>query len=59
VITIEDAALQPRQQFAYTTGKNSPDSLMIIDAMDMLYKERFDALLWSQVILIFKALRPD
>jgi len=35
-------AIQPRQQFAYTTGKNSTDSLMIIDAMDLLYRDRFD-----------------
>ena len=36
-------AIQPRQQFAYTTGKNSTDSTMIIDAMDLLYAGRFDA----------------
>ncbi|WP_338143937.1 NYN domain-containing protein, partial [Bowmanella dokdonensis] len=31
------------QQFAYTTGKNSTDASMIIDAMDMLYSGKFDA----------------
>jgi uncharacterized protein (TIGR00288 family) len=36
-------AIQAKQQFAYTTGKNSTDSLMIIDAMDLLYSNRFDA----------------
>jgi uncharacterized LabA/DUF88 family protein len=30
-------AIQPIQQFAYTTGKNSTDSALIIDAMDLLY----------------------
>ncbi len=30
-------AIQPVQQFAYTRGKNSTDSALIIDAMDMLY----------------------
>jgi hypothetical protein len=36
-------AIQPIQQFAYTTGKNATDSAMIIDAMDLLYSDRFDA----------------
>jgi uncharacterized LabA/DUF88 family protein len=35
-------AIQPIQQFSYTTGKNSTDSAMIIDAMDLLYTGRFD-----------------
>src|ERR1700754_1017057 len=30
-------AIQPVQQFAYTKGKNSTDSALIIDAMDLLY----------------------
>ncbi len=30
-------AIQPEQQFRYTTGKNATDSAMIIDAMDLLY----------------------
>lgn len=34
--------IQPMQQFGYTVGKNSTDSAMIIDAMDMLYTEKFD-----------------
>ena len=37
-----DFAVQPMQQFGYTTGKNSTDSAMIIDAMDILYTERLD-----------------
>ena len=35
-------ALQPIQQFSYTTGKNATDSAMIIDAMDLLYSEKLD-----------------
>ena len=30
-------AIQPVQQFAYTRGKNSTDSALVIDAMDLLY----------------------
>lgn len=32
----------PMQQYGYTTGKNSTDSAMIIDAMDILYSETVD-----------------
>jgi hypothetical protein len=35
-------AIHPIQQFRYTTGKNATDSAMIIDAMDLLYTNRFD-----------------
>jgi uncharacterized LabA/DUF88 family protein len=35
-------AIQPIQQFAYTRGKNATDSAMIIDAMDLLYTDKFD-----------------
>jgi uncharacterized LabA/DUF88 family protein len=35
-------ALQPMQQFRYTTGKNSSDSALIIDAMDLLHTRNFD-----------------
>ncbi|SFV74612.1 Maebl [hydrothermal vent metagenome] len=34
--------IQPIQQFSYTKGKNSTDSAMIIDAMDLLYTKNFD-----------------
>ncbi len=30
-------AIQPEQQFRYTTGKNATDSALIIDAMDLLH----------------------
>ena len=32
-------AIQPVQQFTYTRGKNSTDSALIIDAMDLLRRE--------------------
>jgi uncharacterized LabA/DUF88 family protein len=35
-------AIQPIQQFRYTTGKNATDSALIIDAMDLLYGARLD-----------------
>ena len=40
---LNELAIQPIQQFAYTTGKNATDASMIIDAMDLLYSERIDA----------------
>ncbi len=36
-------AIQPVQQFAYTKGKNSTDSALIIDAMDILHGQLVDA----------------
>jgi NYN domain/OST-HTH/LOTUS domain len=36
-------AIQPIQQFANTRGKNSTDSALIIDAMDLLYAGNLDA----------------
>lgn len=35
-------AIQPIQQFSYTTGKNSTDSSLIIDAMDLLHDGNLD-----------------
>lgn len=35
-------AVTPIQQYSYTTGKNSTDSAMIIDAMDILYAGQCD-----------------
>ena len=35
-------SIQPIQQFGYTSGKNSTDSSLIIDAMDLLYTGKFD-----------------
>ncbi|MGX9727785.1 MAG: NYN domain-containing protein [Candidatus Electronema sp. VV] len=39
---LQQYAIKPVQQFAYTTGKNATDSTLIIDAMDLLYTRRFD-----------------
>ncbi len=38
-----DNAIQPIQQYSNTTGKNSSDSALIIDAMDLLYQKNLDA----------------
>jgi hypothetical protein len=35
-------AINPVQQYSYTSGKNATDSAMIIDAMDILYTGRVD-----------------
>ena len=35
-------SIQPIQQFRYTVGKNATDAAMIIDAMDLLYTNKFD-----------------
>lgn len=35
-------AIQPIQQFAWVAGKNSTDSALIIDAMDLLYSGNLD-----------------
>lgn len=35
-------AITPVQQYSYTTGKNSTDSAMIIDAMDILYSAKVE-----------------
>ncbi len=37
-----DHSVIPIQQYGYTTGKNSTDSAMIIDAMDILYSGNVD-----------------
>ncbi len=37
-------ALKPEQQFGYTTGKNSTDSALIIDAMDIIYSAGVDGI---------------
>lgn len=40
--TMLENAITPIQQYGYTTGKNSTDSAMIIDAMDILYSKKVD-----------------
>lgn len=39
---INEYAIKPMQQFAFTVGKNANDGFMIIDAMDLLYTNRFN-----------------
>jgi uncharacterized LabA/DUF88 family protein len=39
---LNDFAIVPVQQFGYTTEKNSTDSALIIDAMDLLYTDKLD-----------------
>jgi len=39
---LQQFAIKPVQQFAYSTGKNATDSTLIIDAMDLLYTRKFD-----------------
>ena len=40
--SLHDNAIQPIQQFRYSIGKNSTDSAMIIDAMDILHGRQVD-----------------
>ena len=40
--SLNDFAIIPVQQFSYTTGKNSTDNALIIDAMDLLYTDKLD-----------------
>lgn len=40
---LNELAIQPIQQFSYTQGKNSSDAALIIDAMDLLYSNKFNA----------------
>ena len=40
--TLLETAVTPIQQYSYTTGKNSTDCAMIIDAMDILYSGNTD-----------------
>ena len=39
---LHEFAIQPIQQYSYTSGKNATDSALIIDAMDLLYTNNFD-----------------
>ena len=41
-IRLLDHAITPIQQYSYTQGKNSTDSALIIDAMDLLYEGTAD-----------------
>jgi uncharacterized LabA/DUF88 family protein len=39
---LQKYAIDPYQQFAYTTGKNASDIALVIDAMDLLHSGRFE-----------------
>lgn len=39
---LNELAIKPMHQYEFTTGKNATDGFMIIDAMDLLYTNRFD-----------------
>ena len=39
---LQKYAIDPYQQFAYTTGKNASDIALVIDAMDLLHSGRLD-----------------
>jgi uncharacterized LabA/DUF88 family protein len=39
---LQQYAIDPYQQFAYTSGKNASDIALTIDAMDLLHSGRFD-----------------
>jgi hypothetical protein len=39
---LQKYAIDPYQQFAYTTGKNASDITLVIEAMDLLHTGRFD-----------------
>jgi uncharacterized LabA/DUF88 family protein len=41
-LVLLENAITPVQQYSYTKGKNSTDSAMIIDAMDILYSGKVD-----------------
>lgn len=40
--TLLNYSITPVQQYGYTTGKNSTDAALIIDAMDILYSSKVD-----------------
>lgn len=41
-VVLLNYSITPIQQYSYTTGKNSTDSALIIDAMDILYSDNVD-----------------
>jgi len=40
---IKQLAIKPEQQFAYTKGTNATDIALVIDAMELLYTNNYDA----------------
>ena len=41
-LPVIENAINPIQQYGYTTGRNATDSALIIDAMDILYTKQID-----------------
>lgn len=39
---LQKHAIDPYQQFAYTSGKNASDIALVIDAMDLMHSGRLD-----------------
>jgi len=54
---LQKHAIKPVQQYAYTTSKNTSDSALIIDAMDLLYTRKFDDAGWAH-LRIFSSRLP-
>ena len=52
-------AITPIQQYGYTKGKNSTDSALIIDAMDILYSGKLMDFALYQATVISHVLQPD
>ncbi len=40
---LQDYAIAPVQQFAYTKGKNASDMALVVDAMDLLHRDEADS----------------
>src|SRR5580700_3019024 len=55
---LQKYAIDPYQQFAYTTGKNASDIALVIDAMDLLHSGRFDGSVSSLRTASSRGLRP-
>ena len=48
--TLLENSITPIQQYTYTKGKNSSDSAMIIDAMDILYGNNVDGFILAVIL---------
>ena len=63
--TILDNSVQPIQQYSNVSGKNSSDSALIIDAMDLLYSHRLPQSFisacnkFSYIDILWAAAQPD
>ena len=49
---LNEMAFNPIQKFSYTTGKNSTDSALIIDAMDILHAGRVNGQTTKSLLFI-------